>query len=237
MGRSFELGDGNVLVAHDDGRVRQSPLPVGIDPNTFRDALAAVDVLYRREGVFPKVEEVYKSWPKISKKTYSTLYSTSEFKQALELRGIDMEPNLGLTAEQSMAILKLSDPTDRRMTSTKLKELGISMPKYQAWMRQPLFASTLAQRSEQNLKDAIPVALNRLVGNAEAGDARAIEKVLEISGRYNPQQIELQNARQVILTIIEIVLKHVTDTTARRAIMEELNDVVTLSESQPKELQ
>lgn len=227
MGRNFELDDDTVLVVHEDGRVRQSPLPVGVDPHVFRNALAAVDVLYRREGVFPNVKEVHELWPEISQKTYSKIFAMSEFKQALELRGIAMQPSLGLTDEQNMAILLLSDPTDRRQTNTKLRQLGISMPKYQAWMRQPLFSQTLRQRAEQNLGDAIPVALNRLVGNAEAGDQRAVEKLLEVTGRYNPQQIELQNARMVILRIVEIVLSRVTDQAVRNEILQDLTSTMS----------
>lgn len=224
MARSFELSDDSVMVVHDDGRVRPSPLPEGVDPVVFRDALATVDMLYRREGVFPSVEEAFKLWPKITKKTYSRIYATSEFRDALSLRGISMDKDAGLSPEQSMALLLLSDPTDRRTTATKLRQLGISMPKYQAWMRQPLFAQSLRSRSEQNLGDSIPTALNRLAGNVEAGDQRAIEKLLEITGRYNPASAELANARQVILTLIEIILKHVQDTDTKRAIMTELKD-------------
>lgn len=222
MSRAFDLDDDSVLVVHDDGRVRRSPVPSGVEPHTFRNALAAVDVLYRREGVFPTIDEVYKSWPKITKKTYSKIFATSEFKQALELRGIDMQPSLGLSEEQSMAILLLSDPTDRRTTSTKLRQLGISMPKYQAWMRQPLFSQTLRQRAEQNIGDAIPVALNRLIGNAEAGDQRAIEKLLEVSGRHNPAQTEIANAREVVLRLVEIILSRVHDQPTRNAILQDL---------------
>lgn len=231
--RHFELDEESdeVLVVHDDGRVRRSPLPVGVDPSTFRNALAAVDGLYRRNGIFPNVDEVYKSWDRIPKKTYGRLYAMPEFKTALENRGISMESNMGLTEEQWMAILLLSDPTDRRVTSTKLKQLGVSMPKYQAWMRNPLFSGTLKERSEQNLGDAIPVALNRLIGNAESGDQRAIEKVLEISGRYHPHNVELQNARQVILAVVEIVLKHVEDRSVRQSIMEDITATAKIIES------
>jgi len=228
VSRRFELDDDKVMVVHDDGRVRPSPLPEGIDPQTFRNALAAVDVLYRRDGAMPTIEETYKSWSKISRKTYSKIWATSEFRDALSLRGIDMDPSAGLSPEQGMALLLLSDPTDRRSTSVKLRQLGISMPKYQAWMRQPLFAQTLRERSEQNLGDSVATALNRLVGNVEAGDQRAIEKLLEISGRYNPAAIEQANARQVILAVVEIVLKHVHDAETKKAIMADLSDTMTI---------
>lgn len=225
MGRKFELDDDTVLVVHDDGRVRRASLPKGIDPEHFRNVLAAVDVLYRREGVFPTVDGVFKLWNKTPKKTISTIFATSEFKHAIALRGISMDENPGLTEEQSMALLLLSDPTDRRTTSTKLKQIGVSMAKYHAWMRQPLFSTLLRERSEQNLGDAVPVALNRLVGNAEAGDQRAVEKLLEVTGRHNPQNLELQNARTVITSLVEIILKRVLDPDVRKGILNDLNAI------------
>lgn len=226
MGRSFELEDGDVAVIAEDGRVKRSPVPVGVDPLTFRDILAAVDVLYRRNGIFPDVEEVFKSWPRITKRTYSQVYAMSEFKQALDARGISMEPSLGLTAEQSTAILLLANPDGRALT-TKLKQLGISQAKYHAWMRQPLFAEAVRERSEQNIGDAIPVALNQLIANADKGDQRAVMDLLEVTGRYNPKQIEVQNARQVVLTMVEAVLKHVSSKEEKTAILGELENAMT----------
>lgn len=226
MSLAFETDGGELVTVHMDGRVRRSPIPSGVRKETFRDIVAAVDVLYRREGKFPNVDEVYASWPKIPKKTYSLVYATSEFKQALEHRGIDVSPNPGLTAEQSMAILTLSNP-DGKTVQSKLRGMGISMPKYQAWMRQHLFAETLRQRSEQNLGDAIPTALNQLVANADKGDQRAIEKVLEISGRYNPALIEAANAQQVVLVVVEAVLKHVSNKDERTAILGEVENALT----------
>lgn len=211
-----------VLVVQQDGRVRPSPVPSGFDPYVFRDILAAISVYYSRHGVVPTVDEVYKSWSAIPKKTYAKAYGAPELKEALAIRGIDLEPTNGISPEQAAAIQLLSDPTDRRALSTKLRQLGISMAKYQNWMRQPLFSELLAKRAEHNLMDAIPVALNRLVGNADAGDQRAIEKVLEISGRWNPQQQEINNARQVVLVLVEAVLKHVSSKEEKNAILAEL---------------
>lgn len=214
--------DSTVLVVQQDGRVRPSPVPQGFDPYTFRDILAAIGVYYSRNGVVPSVEEVYKSWNLIPKKTYSKAYGTPELKEALAIRGIDLEPTNGISPEQAAAIQLLSDPTDRRALSTKLRQLGVSMPKYQNWMRQPLFAELLSRRAEQNLGDAVPIAMNRLIGNAESGDQRAIEKILEISGRWNPQQQEVNSARQVVLVLVEAVLKHVSSKEEKNAILAEL---------------
>lgn len=223
---SFATDEDDIVVIREDGRVRRSPVPEGFDKAVFRDILAAVDVLYRRNGVFPTLDETYKSWPKISKKTYSKAFATEEFKKALELRGISVEENPGLSPEQSRAILILANP-DGRTLQSKLKQIGISQPKYQAWMRQPIFAETLRLRSEQNLGDSIPVALNALVANADKGDQRAIEKLLEISGRYNPNQIEAQNAKQVVLVMVEAVLKHVSNVDEKKAILAEVENAMS----------
>lgn len=211
---------------HADGRVQRSPIPSGFSRETFRNILAAVDVLFRRAGHFPTVDEVYASWPKIPKKTYSAAYATSEFKQALELRGISMSENPGLSAEQGLAILHLSN-FDGRTRKAKLQDLGISTAKFQAWMRQPLFAETYRERAEQNLGDAVPTALNQLVANVEKGDQRAIEKLLEVTGRYNPDQIEVQNAQQVVLIMVESVLKHVSSKEEKAAILADVENAMT----------
>lgn len=237
MSQRFELSEGKVLVIMDDGRVKPSNIPEGVDPTTFRDALAVVDMLYRKEGVFPSVKDCHKRWDKISEKTYSKIYATHEFEIALANRGISMSPNKGLTPEQGTALLLLSNPVDRRTTAVKLKELGISMPKYQAWMRNPLFAETLRQRAEQNLGDSVAVALNRLVGNAEAGDQRAIEKLLEVTGRYNPANAELANARQLILTLINIIVRRVEDPSVKKAIMDDISDELTIVQHETKMLE
>lgn len=220
----FQNTDDNdeILVVHQDGRVLPSPVPDGFDAHVFRDILAAINVFYSRNGYVPSVVEVAKSWDRIPQKTYSKAYAAPELKAALEIRGISMDPATGISPEQAIAIQLLSDPTDHRTLNTKLQQIGVSMPKYQNWMRQPLFAELLSKRSEDNLVDAIPIAMNRLIGKADSGDMRAIEKVLEISGRHNPQQQEINSARQVVLTIVEAVLKHVSSKDEKAAILAEV---------------
>lgn len=233
--------DGNDIVVHVDGRVRRSPVPAGFDPRIFRDIIAVVNIFWTRDGVVPTVEEAYKHWPRIPKKTYSKAFATPELAEALELRGISMDETLGLSPQQSIAIQLLSDPTDRRAMNTKLRQIGVSMVTYQNWMRQPLFSKLLAQRSEQNLGDAVPIAMNAIVSNAAAGDQRAAEKILEISGRHNPAQQERNSAREVILLVVEAVLKHVSSPNERTAILGEVEaamkgDVFQVIES-PREIE
>lgn len=214
--------EGRELVIQADGRVLRSPVPDDFSPAMFRHIVAAIDRLYRRNGVIPTPAEVARDWDGFKVKVVQKAFATEELKAALRIRGVEMDAKAGLTDEQLYALTILQDPTDRRTTSAKLKEVGISMAKYQAWMRNPVFSGYLNTQAEHNIGDAVQMALNRLVGNAEAGDQRAIEKLLEISGRWNPQQQELQNARTVVLTFMEVIQAEIED----KALLARINERV-----------
>lgn len=202
--REIEL-DGRELVIMLDGRVKRSPVPDTFSPAMFRHIVAAIDLLYRRNGIVPSVNEIVKEWEGFDRKAVEKALASPEMKQALSLRGIELDMKAGLTDEQLYAIAILQDPSDRRSTKARLEAVGISMAKYRAWMRNPMFSGYMSAQAEHNLGDAVQMAMNRLIANADAGDGRAIEKILEISGRWNPQQQELQNARTVVLTFMEIL--------------------------------
>lgn len=208
--REIEVQGRELVIVH-DGRVKRSPVPDGFSPSAFRHIVAAIDLLYRRNGAVPEVSDVCKEWDEFDAKTVRKAFASPELKQALSIRGIEIDSKAGLTQEQLYALTLLSDPNDRRTTKARLEGIGVSMAKYRAWMRNPVFSAAINQQAELNLGDAVSVAINRLVGNAEAGDQRAIEKLLEISGRYNPQQQEVQNARTVVLSFMEILQEELAD--------------------------
>lgn len=218
----IEKVDGGIRVRKDSGSFRRVETPAGFTDYVFKNAVVAFDTAYRYYGSLPDVEQVQKFFPRIPLTTYSKLFITDEFKQALAYRGIEWEVDSGLSMEMSMALLKLLDPHDRRPQTVKLKELGIPYPKFQNWMRNPLFKESYNKRTEENMKDAVPMALNNLIGNAGAGDQRAIEKVLEITGRWNPAQQQLEDAKTVVVKVVEAVIKHVQDPEIRKLIMQDV---------------
>lgn len=197
--------EGRELIIQTDGRVKRSPVPDNFAPEMFRHIVAAIDLLYRQNGVIPTVNDVTKSWEGFDVKAVRMAYITPELKQALSIRGIELDMSAGLTQEQLYAITILQDPTSKKSTSARLAEVGIPMAKYRAWMRNPLFSGAMNAQAEHNLGDAIQMALNKLIANAEGGDQRAIEKILEMTGRWNPQQQEVQNARTVVLAFMEVI--------------------------------
>ena len=213
---------GRELVIKKDGRVQRSPVPDGFSPAMFRHIIAAVDLLYRRNGAVPSIDDTLSSWEGFDRSTLAKAFATDEFKSALKLRGIEYDMKQGLTAEQLYAIQLLQDPSDRRSVKARLEPVGISIGKYRAWMRNPLFAKAMNEQSEQNLGDGVNVAMNRLIAAADAGEPWAINKLLEISGRWNPQQQEQQNARTVVLMLMEVLQAKITDKELLREILDEV---------------
>lgn len=191
-------------------------------PETFRRAVVAVDLEYRRLGRVPAIREVYDSWPQIPVETYSKLYAHKGFREALVSQGIRVNTGAGLTQEQASALLLICDPTDRRTTATKMKSLGLTYAVYQAWMRDPVFRAERQRRSKENLDDVVPAALDRLAGNVEAGDQRAIEYVLAAKGVYSPAQANQQDAMRVVYAVLEAVQKHVRDKDVLQAILDDV---------------
>lgn len=203
--------NGRELEIKRDGRVIKSPVPDGFAPAMFRHIVAAIDLLYRRNGKVPDISEVMKSWEGFDIKTVRAAYSSPELQAALRIRGIELDPKMGLSHEQLLAITILQDPSDRRSVKTRLEAVGIPHAKYRAWMRNPTFSAAMNSQAEQNLGDAPQMALNRLIAAADAGEPWAVNKVLEISGRWNPQQQDVQNARAIVLTVMEVIQAELGD--------------------------
>jgi len=219
----FEQIEGGVVVHLPDGTTKNIPTPDGYTDTAFRGTLAAFHTAYLRNGHIPSVDDIHQLWPKLSKKIISSLMGTLEFKNALHHRGIQWDPKDGLSMEQQTVLLKLSDPFDRRGLASKLKDLGVPMPRFQAWLKQPLYNELYNQHTKANYEEALPAIRQRLIGNAEAGDQRAIELVFAMTGEWNPNQQHLEDARTIVLKVVEAIIKHVKDVKTREAILSDVS--------------
>lgn len=197
--------------------------PDGATDTQFRNAVAATYTFYRQTGKLPTVTDLVGVNGSISPKIYSMIMLTDEFKTALSYRGIVWDEKAGLSLEQQSVLIKLSDYTDRRSLGVKLQELGVPMARYQAWLKHPLFRKAVNDNAEMALQEAIAPALTALAGKAAAGEDRAIDKVLEISGRWNPNAQSVEDARIVVMALVEAVIKHVKDPEVKKAIMSEVS--------------
>lgn len=197
--------------------------PIGFTDLEFRNTIAAAYTHYRATGKLPTVDDLAEINRAITKKTYSSIILTDEFKKALSYRGVEWNNEAGLTLEQQSVLIKLQDFTDRRSLGVKLRELGVPMARYQAWLKHPLFRKAMNDAAENVLSEAVAPALLALSGKAAAGEDRAIEKLLEISGRWNPNAQSVEDARVVVMTLLEAIIKHVPDADVRKAIMSEVS--------------
>ena len=219
----FEQFEGGVAVHLPDGSTKNIATPEGFTDTAFRGTLAAFHTAYLRNGHIPSVDDIHKLWPKLSKKIISGILGTLEFREALHHRGIQWDAKDGLSMEQQTVLLKLADPFDRRGLASKLKDLGVPMPRFQAWLKQPLYKELYNQHTKANYEEALPAIRQRLIGNAEAGDQRAIELVFAMTGEWNPQQQHLEDARTIVLKVVEAIIKHVKDVKTREAILSDVS--------------
>jgi hypothetical protein len=173
-------------------------------------------------GKIPTPAEMHEVWGRIPEKTYAELVLTNEFKQAMQHRGVEWDDNSGLSYEQSLTIDKLSDPNDRRGEGAKIKDLGVSPVVLAAWKKNPLFMKVLRDRSENNLQEHLPAVMNALVGAAQGGNMQAIDRVLAMTGRYDPNNREVVVLREMIQALLRIITLRVPDAETRQAIAQDI---------------
>lgn len=227
MSKVFDItAEGQIEVRKPGGGVGVVSTPAGFSPASFRTTVAGIYTHFVREGRLPTAEELHKQWPAYPKTTYAKLMLTEELVEALAYRGVQWNDKLGLTLEQQTALMMLSNPLDRRSLATRLKELGIPMPRYQAWLKQPIFASHLNRVTKDAYADHLPMMRQALISNALNNDQKAIEMIFAMTGEWNPAQQSVQDSKAVVLSVIEAVIRHVTDPDTRRAILADVQAAV-----------
>lgn len=131
-----------------------------------------------------------------------------ETTHALAIRGVSTETHL--TPEQDYALSILTDTSSNLNWNARMRRAGMSNAKLAAWRQNPTFDRALNSMAEQIAanSDVALIELGRLAGD---GNLRAIEKSLEISGRYNPAQQSTVDAIAIINRTVEVLSKHLSD--------------------------
>lgn len=131
-----------------------------------------------------------------------------ETTHALAIRGVSTD--IHLTPEQDYALSILTDTSSNASWNARMRKAGLSNAKLLAWRQNPTFDQALKGMAEQITQnhDVALIELGRLVGD---GNQRAIEKSLEISGRYNPAQQSTVDAIALVNRVTEILAEHLSD--------------------------
>lgn len=191
-------------------------------PATFKRAVGAIELEYRRQGRVPTVDEVHDSWPQIPLKTYGEMYAHPGFRDALRRHGIVLSDDLMLSQDQLAALALLTDISDRRSNGVKMAALGLNSGVLSAWMRNPVFREERSRRAREITEDSVATARERLAANVDGGDQRAIEFTMAMTGVYSPALAANQDAMKVVYAVLEAVQKHVEDPEVLRSILGEV---------------
>lgn len=146
-----------------------------------------------------------------------------ETNHALAVRGVSTE--IHLTPEQDYAISILGDTSSKLNYNERMRRAGLSNAKLMAWRKNPVFDQALKGLAEQVTANH-DVALFELGRKVGEGDMRAIEKSLEISGRYNPAQQSTVDALALVNRVVEILSVHLSEHPELfKAIAKDLSDI------------
>jgi hypothetical protein len=163
-----------------------------------------------------------------SEQAVKKAWSKPEFRQALIARGVDLSPGESkdiLTPTQVILANLLLNAHDKRSVREKCELVDVSSQQYNAWMRQTSFSGYLRKRAESAFAATDSVAYTALSNLVENGDFNGIKLFFEMRGIYNPKmQVEV-NVELVVVRLIEIVARHVTDPLVLQAIAAEIETI------------
>lgn len=146
----------------------------------------------------------------IPERLYSELLQTQRFQNALEDRGIALPSATGLSHQQLSALAIYTNMSVPANHAQRLKLAGVTEARWRGWLRQRAFSEQLAQLSEETLKDAQPMMLQRVTEAIDAGQRWAIELGLEVTGRHDRRK-ETVDVNMVLMAIFGILDEEVAD--------------------------
>jgi len=105
----------------------------------------------------------------------------------------------------------ICDFNDKRGLASKLKDLGASTRHWNAWLNKAPNRNYLQSRMDRvfddNLEINAKLSIARLV---ESGDLQGIKFFYELTHKYRPQDAQLANMQMMMVTLMEVLARHVT---------------------------
>jgi hypothetical protein len=193
-----------------------------------RNCLSWIEQHYHKTKNFPDPAQIQAEWPR----TFPTItdlqnwLDSPKIKAALNNRGLSQanaKNNLPLTQTQSAAILLVANLSDRRNLKAKLSSIGVTLTQWNAWKKQVNFKHFLHSQLTDDFDTSLDRALTGLLSAVDAGNTRAIELYMEMTGRQ-PTENE-RNFKLAVSRIIESVTRHVKDPEIIRAIAEDFDKI------------
>lgn len=113
-----------------------------------------------------------------------------------------------LTSRQILAANMVLTRADSRSLREKLKEVGVTISEWNAWMASKSFAEYVTGKSEADLGTSNHIAFNTILSAVENGDTQAAKLLLEINNRYS-QKVDVNVNIGIFMTqVIEIIANY-----------------------------
>jgi hypothetical protein len=170
----------------------------------WADAVQAATDLHAL-GVQPNVDTIARKLQgRWSRKSLNELLATEKWEGAMERRGIAWTDAEVLTPLQQSFLQFYFDTSTPATHQMKLRQANVTGPMFQGWMRQPVFAREMERLRQVVLKDGFALATQRLVELADAGDLKAIDRVMAFNGD-DFRTLTGEDVSAILLAVYEIL--------------------------------
>ena len=165
----------------------------------------------RTAGVGKPTKEILKAYDvdeRISARTWSLVFdfqhNLKEFENALAIRGV-LPLGVGLTAEQSLAMDIMSDPSAGTF-KTRCRKANITPATFQMWMLDRNFAEQFKLLSDRRMNANAALIDTVLTSSALEGSLEAIKYYDKRIGR-DPDKKSEMDGRKVVGIMVDVLTK------------------------------
>lgn len=200
--------------------------------NEMIDVLTFIEQVWWENNQTVPTDERIAEATGVSIQTVKNYWKNADFRAALNARGVtfanEADSGKALTYAQLQVANMLMNIMDKRSLREKLQAAnlpGVTPAQVGAWMRQPAFQEHLRRRAQVLFDDADVSANLALVKAIDAGDLKAIQLFMEMTGRYTPRSTVDVNIHAVLARVVEIVSIHVRDPAILEAIAHDMENL------------
>ncbi len=132
-----------------------------------------------------------------------------------------------LDATFVLAVDLLSDITDKRSKSAKLKAAGISTMRFDKFLDKPNYRDYFLGAMDRVRAKAVVSGDLALIRNVENGDLQSIKYFYELTGKYRGEQETVTNLVLLLAKVMEVLAKHV-DPAVLQTVADELESAIEI---------
>lgn len=156
-----------------------------------------------------------------------SLLSDETTQDLLRMRGITLPEESVFDPRSLAALFSYVNPYDTRPLKRKLEDLGISMPEWNGWMRNPAFRGYLMSRTRELFtEDTLAAAQVKIAEGVAKGDIRHMRLFFDVQKMEAERATQIQDTGMFLTRVIEAIQKHVKSPEIIKAIAKEFQEIV-----------